>query len=175
MWSLSKLWDHTVSISVMLIHSNTSMHWHTWESHPCIRPLLPRLWQDGELKESKGLHWRPTSCGKHNDVETDKTQRRWNDSFIQVKGNLIATSHPVFACLNESGTMFVCLRAYRTQVVVLGDSLPSSGARSLLGKMVAKLHDAVVLFQHFSNLHLYSSTQLLPLKETHTHQNLTLG
>lgn len=60
----------------------------------------------------------------------------------------------------------MCVRVCHTQVVVLGDSCSSSGARSLLGEVVAKLHYAVVLFQHFSYLHLYGSTQLLPLKHT---------
>lgn len=35
------------------------------QSHPCIRPELPeRLWQDEELKESRGRHWGLTSCQK---------------------------------------------------------------------------------------------------------------
>lgn len=36
----------------------------------------------------------------------------------------------------------------------------------MLGEVVAKLHYVVVLFQHFSYLHLYGGTQLLPLKHT---------
>lgn len=47
---------------------------------------------------------------------------------------------------------------YHTQVVVLRDGCGCSGARSLLGEVVAKLHYAGVLLQHFSYFHLYSST-----------------
>lgn len=62
----------------------------------------------------------------------------------------------------------VCVCVCRTQVVVLGDSCSSSGARSLMGKVVAKLHYAVVLLQHFGYLHLNCGAELLPLKHTHT-------
>ncbi len=62
----------------------------------------------------------------------------------------------------------VCVCVCHTQVIVLGDSCRSSGAGALMGKVVAKLHYAVVLFQHFGDLHLNCGTELLPLKHTHT-------
>lgn len=65
----------------------------------------------------------------------------------------------------------VCVRVCHTQVIVLGDSCSSSGARSLLGEVVAELHYGVVLFQHFSDLHLYGSTELLPLEHTNVQKS----
>lgn len=56
-----------------------------------------------------------------------------------------------------------------TEVVVLGDGCSSPGPRSLLSELVAKLHNAVVLFQHFSYFHLCSGAQLLPLRNKQSH------
>lgn len=80
----------------------------------------------------------------------------------QVEGNVMSNSSPGFWKWKQIS--YCCV--YHTQVVVLRDSCGSSGARSLLGEVVAKLHYAGVLLQHFSYFHLYSSTQLLPLKYT---------
>lgn len=62
----------------------------------------------------------------------------------------------------------VCVCVFFTQVVVFRDSCSCPGARSLLGEVVAELHDAVVLFQHFSDLHLNTGSQLLSLEHRWT-------
>lgn len=60
----------------------------------------------------------------------------------------------------------MCVCVFFTQVVVFRDSCSCPGARSLLGEVVAELHDALVLFQHFSDLHLNTGSQLLSLEHT---------
>lgn len=69
MSSLSKaVRSHRVSLHTVnaewTLHSNTVkeipvlslMHWHTRWPHPCIRPVLPQLWLEEGLKESRGRH-----------------------------------------------------------------------------------------------------------------------
>lgn len=55
-----------------------------------------------------------------------------------------------------------------TQVVVFRDGSSGAGSRTLLGEVVAELHDARVLFQHFGDLHLHRCAELLPLRASNT-------
>ena len=42
-----------------------------------------------------------------------------------------------------------------TEVIVPGDGYPCSGAGALLGEMVSKLDNAVVVLQHGGDFHLH--------------------
>lgn len=138
------------------------MHWHTWEPHPCITPVLPRLCLEEELKERAEVvtaEWdieQMFQLCHHTPIKQMTRGRRGRGG----SGN----GSPDFCEFKQISECRVCACCVHTQVVVLGDSCGSSGSGPLLGEVVAKFHYALVLFQHFSNLHFYGSTQLLSLQ-----------
>lgn len=124
----------------------------------------------GAKRESRGRHCGLTSCGVRNRTDVSATSSTLPSNRWQVEGRVSGNNSPNFCKFKQISVRVVL----HTQVVVLGDSCGSSGSGPLLGEVVAKFHYALVLFQHFSDLHLYGGTQLLSLQYAQKRQWLLL-
>lgn len=140
----------TVSVSKLLMQSHTHTHTHTKPmQHTCTTASLTG---QGAKRERRSSIWTVF-------LQTQQQKLRSGAGTValrcEVKTVWWETPCTAFGTLKPD--------CCHTEVVVLGDSCSSSGARSLLSEVVSKFDDAGVFFQHFRYLHLYSGAQLLPL------------